>query len=239
MSHPLISLTGITKSYYTAGLETTVLAPLNLEIDRASFVAITGHSGSGKSTLLHILGTIDRPTGGTYLYDGIDLTTASDDMHAAIRRTKIGFVFQHFLLLPTLSIFENCALPLLYGKVPTHERRERIEEALAGVGMYEKRYELPTRLSGGQQQRAAIARALVTHPLMILADEPTGSLDSENGRNVLTILEECVRAKGTTVVMVTHSAEDAARAERIITLKDGVVLFAHNDGIRQPDCFPA
>lgn len=196
---------------------------IDLEIDAGQFVAITGASGSGKSTLLHMLGGITRPTAGRVLLEGIDLAGLDDDALAVVRRRRIGFVFQRYNLLPELSLVENVALPLVLDGVADLRCRDAAAAALAAVGMEHRASHRPDELSGGEQQRGAIARALVTRPAIVLADEPTGALDSDNSRRVVELLAELVAERGQTVVLVTHDAGVAAGASRTIRISDGLV----------------
>jgi putative ABC transport system ATP-binding protein len=196
---------------------------IDLEIDAGQFVAITGASGSGKSTLLHMLGGITRPTAGRVLLEGIDLAGLDDDALAVVRRRRIGFVFQRYNLLPELSLVENVALPLVLDGVADVRCRDAAAAALAAVGMEHRAGHRPDELSGGEQQRGAIARALVTRPAIVLADEPTGALDSDNSRRVVELLAELVAERGQTVVLVTHDAGVAAGASRTVRISDGLV----------------
>ncbi len=222
----LIRTENLSKTYRTTEVETTALRNVSLEIEKGAFVAIMGASGCGKSTLLNLLGMLDAPDGGHYFFDGEDVARAGEGARARLRRGRIGFVFQSFNLIDDLTVYENVELPLLYLDVSGAERRQRTEAALDRVGMAHRRGHFPQQLSGGQQQRVAIARAVVASPPLILADEPTGNLDSANGSAVMALLAE-LNAAGTTVVMVTHSAADADHAHRIINLFDGRVVGEH------------
>ena len=212
----MIKLDNITKIFSTEEVQTTSLNGVSLEVNDGEFVAIMGPSGCGKSTLLNIIGLIDTPTTGTYLLNGKDVSTLTENERTDIRKGVIGFVFQSFNLIDELNVNENVELPLLYMGVPAKERKERVLEVLRRMNMSQRGKHLPSQLSGGQQQRVAIARAVIGNPKIILADEPTGNLDSKNGLEV--------NAEGTTVIMVTHSQHDAAYANRIINLYDGQII---------------
>ncbi len=207
---------------YSAGTEAEVVAlrGVDLEIERGGFVAIMGPSGSGKSTLMNLLGCLDRPTTGSYECDGVDVATLDAEELAQLRREKIGFVFQGFHLLPRMDATDNVAMPLGYARVPHEERRRRALEALAAVGLAERADHRPNELSGGQQQRVAIARALVNRPPILLADEPTGALDSKSGEEVLALFKR-LRDDGHTVILITHDAHVAAHADRTYVMHDG------------------
>jgi len=216
----LITLQGITKIYRTSKVEVTALQGINLHIAKGEFVAIMGPSGSGKSTMMNILGCLDTPTAGEYILDGMKVAQASRKTLADIRNKKLGFIFQGFNLLPRTTALENVELPLVYAGVKRKERRERAIEALKAVGLEERIRHKPQELSGGQQQRVAIARALVTGPSVILADEPTGNLDSRSSEDVMAIFQK-LHEQGNTIVLVTHEPDIAAYARRIIHFKDG------------------
>ena len=237
MEH-LIELKDIYK-IYPMGEETVhALDGVNITIDQGEFVAIVGSSGSGKSTAMNIIGCLDVPTSGTYHLGGIDVSTMEDDQQADIRNKMLGFIFQQYNLIPKLSVLENVELPLLYAGVPADQRRERAIRSLERVGLADKKKNLPSQLSGGQQQRVSIARALAGDPSVILADEPTGALDSKTGREVLGFLKKLNR-EGDTVVLITHDNSIAVRAHRIIRIQDGRICYdgdAHDPrAVVQPD----
>ncbi len=218
---------------YNEGKESEVRAlnGVSLSIDRGEFVAIVGASGSGKSTLMNMLGCLDIPTYGDYWLDGTDVTSLSDRQLAHIRNKQIGFIFQGYNLIQELDALENVILPLIYQGVPISQREERAMEALAKVGMDDRAHHRPSEMSGGQQQRVAIARAIATHPAIIMADEPTGALDSKTGQHVLEILRELYRG-GTTIILITHDNGIAATARRVVRLSDGVII---SDGAQEVD----
>jgi putative ABC transport system ATP-binding protein len=218
----LIRLQGVTKTYDAGELAVQALRGIDLTVEKGQMIAIIGPSGSGKSTLMHILGCLDAPTEGTYRLDGRDVSTLSGFQLAAVRNQKIGFVFQTFNLLPKASLLRNVELPLLYAGVSGPARRERAQEALAQVGLGARAKHKPSELSGGQRQRAAIARALVNRPSLILADEPTGNLDSKTGVEILQIFHE-MHARGETVVIVTHDPRIAEQCERVVQIVDGQI----------------
>ena len=220
MSAPLIALDRVSRVYRLGTVEVPALDDVSLRIDRGEFVAIVGPSGSGKSTMMNILGCLDRPTHGAYRLGGEPVAQLDDDDLARLRSRAIGFVFQSYNLLPRTSALENVATPLLYQGVGRGERRRRAREALERLGLADRLDHEPSELSGGQQQRVAVARALVTEPDLILADEPTGNLDSHSGAEVMAILRELHRA-GRTVVLITHDVDVAATADRQIHLRDG------------------
>ena len=220
----LISCHDLWKVYRLGDIEVQALRGVSLSIERGGFVAIMGASGSGKSTLMNILGCLDQPTRGTYLLDGLDIGKASRDELAEIRNLKIGFVFQSFNLIPRTSALENAQLPLFYRGVSLREQRVRAAAALARVGLGGREHHAPAQLSGGQQQRVAIARALVSQPSILLADEPTGNLDTESSREIMGILESLNRDDGITIILVTHEPDIAHYAARQIVAKDGQIL---------------
>ncbi|MCF7222315.1 ABC transporter ATP-binding protein [Marilutibacter chinensis] len=217
----MLHMQAVTKVYRTELVETHALRSLDLHVKNGEFVAVTGPSGSGKTTFLNIAGLLETFTGGTYLLDGEDVSGMSDDARSRLRNQKIGFIFQSFNLIPDLNLFDNADVPLRYRGMPAAERRERIEKALSQVGLGSRMKHYPAELSGGQQQRAAIARALAGSPRLLLADEPTGNLDSQMARGVMELLEE-INVNGTTIVMVTHDPELAARAQRNVHIVDGM-----------------
>src|SRR5947207_13913364 len=220
---PLVHLEGLTKVFYTDEVETHALSGIHLDIAQGEYVAISGPSGCGKSTLLSILGLLDTPTSGTYTIAGDPVQDLDLGRRARIRNRDVGFIFQSFNLIGDLTVFENVELPLTYRGIPSSERRERVKEALERVGMAHRSKHLPSQLSGGQQQRVAVARALVGEPSVLLADEPTGNLDSKNGEAVMDLLRELHRA-GSTIVMVTHDPRFARYAGRHVNLFDGRVV---------------
>ena len=219
----MIKTDSISKVFRTEEVETHALVDVTLDVKKGEFVAIMGPSGCGKSTLLNILGLLDKPTTGGYVLDGTDMTVLSEQERNVHRRGTLSFIFQSFNLIDELTVEENIELPLLYMKVPASERKHRIENALKRMDMVHRSKHFPSQLSGGQQQRTAIARAIVMQPKLILADEPTGNLDSKNGQEVMMLLRE-LHKEGTTIVMVTHSARDASYADRIVNLFDGRVM---------------
>lgn len=226
----MLSMKEISKVYRTELIETHALKHFNLEVEQGEFVAVTGPSGSGKTTFLNIAGLLESTSSGSYVLDGEDVSNLNDNDRSRIRNEKIGFIFQSFNLIPDLDLFDNVDVPLRYRKMSGSERRNRIEQALETVGLASRMKHIPAQLSGGQQQRVAIARALAGDPKFLLADEPTGNLDSLMARQVMDILEE-VNEKGTTIIMVTHDPELARRAHRNIHLLDGQVADFHvHDG---------
>lgn len=219
----MISLKDITKTYHLGAIDVPVLKHVDLSIALGEYVAIMGTSGSGKSTLMNIIGCLDRPSSGQYFLAGTNLTTLNDDELADIRNQYIGFVFQQFNLLPRLTSLANVMLPMIYADVSRSQRLEQATEALAQVGLSDRLQNRPNQLSGGQQQRVAIARALVNHPALVLADEPTGALDSKTSQEIMDLLTE-LNKQGTTLVIVTHDANVAARTKRVIRMVDGVII---------------
>lgn len=221
---PLISLSNVTKQYkLDGGIAIDALRGINLKIYPKEFVAIIGASGSGKSTLMHIIGILDKPTTGKVELEGENIGSLSEEKLAKLRNEHIGFVFQAFNLLPRTSALENVMLPLIYSKVNYEERKKRGIEALKIVGLEDRMNHTPSQLSGGQQQRVAIARALITNPILILADEPTGNLDSKAGDEIVELLKD-LNKKGNTIVLVTHELEIAKKAKRIVQIKDGLII---------------
>ncbi len=219
----LINLWHISKTYGVGDLEVQALQNVSLTIDAGEYCAIVGASGSGKSTAMNLIGCLDRPTRGDYRLDGIPVSTLGTDALADIRNRKIGFVFQQFYLLPQLTAVENVMLPMVYANVPKSQRRSRAIEALQKLGLSDRLHNRPNQLSGGQQQRVAIARAIVNRPKLLLADEPTGALDSQTSRSILEIFESLNR-DGMTLVIVTHDEAVAQQCDRVITFRDGQVL---------------
>lgn len=219
----MIKTVNLQKVFRTDEVETWALNNVNIEIQEGEFVAIMGPSGCGKSTLLNILGLLDNPTGGEYRLNGEDVSTYTEAQRTALRKGVIGFVFQSFNLIDELNVYENIELPLLYMGVSASERKRRVEDAMNRMAIAHRVKHFSQQLSGGQQQRVAIARAVVTNPKLILADEPTGNLDSKNGKEVMDLLTE-LNKEGTTIVMVTHSQHDAGYADRVINLFDGQVV---------------
>jgi putative ABC transport system ATP-binding protein len=221
----MIELKNITKVYHSGDVETVVLKGISFTVQDGEFVSIMGPSGSGKSTLMHIIGALDTPTSGTYLLDGKDISKLPDDVLAKIRSEKLGFVFQAFNLLPRATVIRNVILPLVYAEVPIIERMPKAEHALAAAGLSEDRWHhLTNQLSGGQMQRVAIARALVNNPSLILADEPTGNLDSKTGEIVLHTFQDLNTEQGRTIILITHAMEVAEYADRIIQIRDGLIV---------------
>jgi putative ABC transport system ATP-binding protein len=230
----MIEIENITKVYLMGAVEVHALCGVSLQIEQGEWVAIMGPSGSGKSTLMHIIGRLDTPTSGVYRLDSVEVGDMSDNELAAIRNRQIGFVFQTFNLLPRTSALKQVMLPMQYtrdgARIPLSERARRAREALDMVGLGDRMDHHPTELSGGQQQRVAIARALVSDPAIIMADEPTGNLDTESGDEVMEILHRLHAERGITVVMVTHDEELGVQAERIVRLRDGVIVGQESGG---------
>ena len=229
---PTLVLDQVIKTYTMGDTEVRALRGVSLTIGRNEYVAIMGPSGSGKSTLMNMIGCLDTPTSGTYLLEDLPVGEMSDDELADIRNRKIGFVFQTFNLLPRADVLHNVELPLVYAGVPRAERRRRAEEAIARVGLADRAHHKPNELSGGQRQRVAIARALVGRPSIILADEPTGNLDSKTGAEIMGMFDE-LHAAGQTIILVTHEDEIAAHARRTIRLRDGLIESDLTNGARR------
>ena len=219
----MIRTNKLTKVFRTENIDNLALTEVNFEVKKGEFAAIMGPSGCGKSTLLNIIGLLDNPSEGSYLFDGTDVAKYKESQRTNLRKGNIGFVFQSFNLIDELNVFENVELPLLYLKIGTRERKEMVTKVLERMNIAHRAKHFPQQLSGGQQQRVAIARAVVANPKLILADEPTGNLDSKNGLEVMNLLTELNR-EGTTIVMVTHSMHDAGFAHRIINLFDGQII---------------
>jgi len=224
----IIETENLNKVYRTEEVETTALSEINLKVDEGEFVSLMGPSGCGKSTMLHILGLIDNPTQGNYRFLGEEVSQYPERKRTNLRKSNIGFVFQSFNLIDELTVYENIELPLIYNKMPAQERKKRVDEVLEKMDMSHRRNHFPLQLSGGQQQRVAVARAIVNQPNLILADEPTGNLDSEHGNEVMKLLET-LNKEGSTIFMVTHSSENAAYGNRIIRLLDGKLIQENRD----------
>ena len=236
--HPVIQLREVTKTYDLGQIKVRALRSVSLRIDRGDFVAIMGSSGSGKSTLMNIIGCLDIPTSGSYLIDGVDVARMDEDDLSDLRNRKIGFIFQSFNLVPRTSAVANVELPLAYAGLKGIERRRQAERALSSVGMANRLHHQPSELSGGQQQRVAVARAIVTNPSLILADEPTGNLDSHSTEEVLRIFAR-LNEEGRTVVLITHEPDVADQAKRVIRLSDGEVVEDHRSrGVHDPPPAP-
>lgn len=219
----MIQTSELTKVFRTEEVETTALKEVSLKVNEGEFVAVMGPSGCGKSTLLNILGLLDNPTNGSYLFNQTEVAKMKEKQRTLFRKGNIGFVFQSFNLIDELNVYENVELPLIYLKMKASERKERVEKVLERMKIGHRKKHFPQQLSGGQQQRVAIARAVVANPKLILADEPTGNLDSKNGQEVMNLLTE-LNKEGTTIVMVTHSDRDAGYAHRVVNLFDGQVV---------------
>lgn len=219
----MIKTKNLNKVFRTEEVETLALSDINLEIKEKEFIAIMGPSGCGKSTLLNILGLLDNPSSGQYYLNGVDISGYTEKMRTNLRKGLIGFVFQSFNLIEELNVYENIELPLLYTSMPSKERKQKVNAAMERMSIIHREKHFPQQLSGGQQQRVAIARAVVAEPKIILADEPTGNLDSKNGREVMNLLSQ-LNEEGATIIMVTHSQHDAGYAKKIINLFDGKIV---------------
>ena len=233
----IIKTENLTKIYRTEEVETTALDSINLQLEEGQFVSIMGPSGCGKSTLLHVLGLIDDLSDGNYRFLGEDVSKYSERKRSALRKKNIGFVFQSFNLIDELTVYENIELPMIYNKTPSQERKARVEAVIEKMDITARRNHFPRQLSGGQQQRVAVARAIVNQPNLILADEPTGNLDSEHGAEVMKMLVK-LNEEGTTILMVTHSMENAAYSGKVLHLRDGRIVPGakqpkSNDGVQQ------
>lgn len=225
MSEPVIRMEKIVKTYYQGKPnELEILHGIDLVVNQGEFVSIVGESGSGKSTLMNIIGVLDRQTSGNYYLEGQDVNSMTDEVRSAVRNQRIGFVFQNFNLLPRANALKNVMVPLMYGETRVKEQRERAMKMLAMVGMEERATHRPNELSGGQKQRVAIARAMINDPAIILADEPTGALDSKTGHMVMDLFHKLHEEQGKTIVLITHSQELAAQTQRIVTLLDGEIV---------------
>jgi len=229
----MIRTVNLSKIFRTELVETTALHQVNFEVQKGEFVAIMGPSGCGKSTLLNILGLLDHPNSGSYYFDGIEVSRFSENQRTGLRKGNIGFVFQSFNLIDDLNVYENVELPLIALNISRNKRKNMVDEILEKMQVGHRKDHFPRQLSGGQQQRVAVARALITAPKLILADEPTGNLDSHNGEQVMQLLEQ-LNAEGTTIVMVTHSLNHAERAHRVVNLFDGQIITERVDRIFEP-----
>lgn len=228
----MINIKNLDKIYRTEEIETLALSQIKLHVKKGEFLAVMGPSGCGKSTLLNVIGLLDDIDGGTYLFNNTDVSHFNERKRADLRKHNIGFVFQSFNLIDELTVYENVELPLIYTKVPKAERKKMVEAVLEKVQIMHRRNHFPQQLSGGQQQRVAVARAVVTNPKVILADEPTGNLDSTNGNEVMNMLTE-LNESGTTIVMVTHSEHDAKFADRIVRMLDGQIIMQQERSVAQ------
>ena len=235
MGDALIQVRDLWKVYYLGDVELHALRGVSADIAAGEFVAVMGASGSGKSTFMNILGCLDRPTRGSYRLDGMDISGLSADERASIRNRRLGFVFQSFNLIPRTSALENVELPLVYSDIPVVEQRQRARDALAAVGLGDRANHVPSQLSGGQQQRVAIARALVNRPSLLLADEPTGNLDTQTSFEIMQIFERLNGDQGITVVLVTHELDIAAHARRTVTFRDGQIVSDVATGAMEGD----
>ncbi|MGI6752421.1 MAG: ABC transporter ATP-binding protein [Anaerovoracaceae bacterium] len=223
-NNELIKTNNLSKTYFNGNIGVEALKNVNLTICQGEFIAIMGASGSGKSTLMNLLGCLDRPTKGTYTLEGIDTSGLSDNELSYVRNRKVGFIFQSFNLIPRTNALKNVELPMIYGKIPGVERRERALKLLDDVGLSDRWHHLPNELSGGQKQRVAIARALANQPPIILADEPTGNLDSLSSKEIMEIFTKLNRENGNTIIIVTHEPEVAAYTDRVLTFSDGFMI---------------
>jgi len=228
----MIKLEKLSKVYRTDEIESTALNEVSFEIKKGAFVSVMGPSGCGKSTLLNILGLLDKPESGSYQFLEQEVSHFNEKQRSGVRKKNIGFIFQNFNLIDELTVFENIELPLIYNKIPSAERRKRVNELIEKIGISHRASHFPQQLSGGQQQRVAVARALITKPPLILADEPTGNLDSSHGNEVMELLCELNEA-GTTIIMVTHSSHDASYSQRIINLLDGQIVSEKKSKLSQ------
>lgn len=228
----MIKLENLSKVYRTEEIESTALNQVSFEIEKGEFVSVMGPSGCGKSTLLNIIGMLDKPESGSYTFLGKEVSGLNEKGRSAVRKENIGFIFQNFNLIDELTVFENIELPLIYNKVSSSERKERVNKLIDKIGISHRSSHFPQQLSGGQQQRVAVARALVTRPPLILADEPTGNLDSSHGNEVMELLCE-LNESGTTIIMVTHSSHDASYSQRVINLLDGQVVSEKRSKLNQ------
>lgn len=228
----MIKLENLSKVYRTDEIESTALNQVSFEIEKGEFVSVMGPSGCGKSTLLNILGMLDKPESGSYQFQGTEVSGLNEKGRSAVRKQNIGFIFQNFNLIDELTVFENIELPLIYNKVSASERKERVNKLIDKIGISHRSSHFPQQLSGGQQQRVAVARALITNPPLILADEPTGNLDSSHGNEVMELLCNLNEA-GTTIIMVTHSSHDASYSQRIINLLDGQIVSEKRSKLSQ------
>lgn len=228
----MIKLENLTKVYRTDEIESTALNQVSFEIEKGEFVSVMGPSGCGKSTLLNILGMLDKPESGSYKFQGSEISGLNEKGRSLVRKKNIGFIFQNFNLIDELTVFENIELPLIYNKVNASERKKRVNQLIDKIGISHRASHFPQQLSGGQQQRVAVARALITNPPLILADEPTGNLDSSHGNEVMELLCE-LNDTGTTIVMVTHSSKDASYSTRVINLLDGQIISEEKNKVKQ------